>query len=322
MATPEDTAKQALEAAKRSEALLSQIAQQLNQQSEVLKSQAEAQVQTTKQINRLQTDLSFKVAPSRASKIKNESIKRHAEPLEQVQNICSSSSAALAGHISGEDPLFPEQVESIKNNLDEGERLCEVRLRYHKDCDRKGIDVADEILLIKSEGERDPSELAVEKEALKRVEKRKAEFLAAKGDHTKGSEQKTKGKSFTWTQPPPFNPIPAFIPQLSMFPSAKRPPFQAYSSFASYPGVSSQFNPPNPYSSIPGYNPFGASLASSASAGPGGSKKTFQGPCWTCQQPGHRSTDCPMAASIAANAGKFSMSKECFCPAPPLAVEI
>lgn len=221
MATPEDATQRALEAAKRSEALLSQIAQQLNRQGEVLNSQAEAQVQTTRQINHLQTDLSFKAAPSRASKIKNEAIKRHAEPLEQVQNICSSSSAALAGHISGEDPLFPEQLESIKNNLDEGERLCEVRLCYHEDCDRKGIDVADEILLIRSEGERDPSELAVEKEALKRVEKRKAEVLASKGDNSKGSEQKTKGKQFSWTQPPPFNPIPAFITQFSMFPPAR-----------------------------------------------------------------------------------------------------
>lgn len=45
-----ETAKQALEAAKRSEALLAQIAQQLDKQGEVLKSQAEAQLQTTKQI--------------------------------------------------------------------------------------------------------------------------------------------------------------------------------------------------------------------------------------------------------------------------------
>jgi hypothetical protein len=317
MSTPEDTAKQALEAAKRSEALLSQIAEQLSQQNETLKSQAEAQVQTTRQINRLQTDLSFKAAPSRASKLKSDAIRRHAEPLEQVQNICSSSSVALAGHITGEDPLSAEQLESIKSILDEGERRCEVRLRYHEDCDRKGTDVADEILLIKSEGERDPNELAVKKEALKRVEKRKAEVLAAKSDTVKMSDQKTKGRPFTWAQPPPFNPLPTFIPQASMYPSAKRPPFPAYSAFSSYPGASPQFTPApvpqNPYSTVPGYNPsvtgfnpFGAPL-SSAVSGPGGSRKTFNGPCWTCQQPGHRSTDCPMAASIAANAGKFSI---------------
>jgi hypothetical protein len=160
-------------------------------------------------------------------------------------------------------------------------------------------------------GERDPSELTVKKEALKRVEKSKAEVLASKGDNSKGSEQKTKGKQFSWTQPPPFNPIPAFIPQFLMFPSMKRPPFPAYSTFSSYPGASPQFNPSpvpqNPYASVPGYNTFGASLPNSAAAGPGGSKKASQGPCWTCQQPGHRSSNCPMAASIAANAGKFSM---------------
>lgn len=282
--------------------------QQLNQQSEVLRSQAEAQVQTTRQINRLQTDLSLKAAPSRASKIKSDAIRKHAEPLEQVQNICSSSSAALAGHISGEDPLSTEQLESLKNNLDEGKRLCEVRLRYHEDCDRKGIDVADEILLIRSEGERDPSELAVEKEALKRVEKRKAEMLA-KTDSAKVPDQKSKEKQFSWSQPPPFNPIPAFIPQIPMFPPAKRPSFSAYTSLPSYPGAAPQFAPqPTPqmlYPSFPGYSSSGPSLA--AARGSGGLKKSFEGPCWTCQQPGHRSADCPMAASITANAGKFSM---------------
>jgi hypothetical protein len=126
-------------------------------------------MQATRQINRLQTDLSFKFAPFCSSKIKSDAIRKHAEPLEKVQNICSSSSAALAGHISGEEPLSVEQLESIKSNLDEGERLCKIRLRYHEDCDRIGIDVADEILLIRSERERDPSDLAVEKEALKRV---------------------------------------------------------------------------------------------------------------------------------------------------------
>lgn len=305
-----DTAKEALEAAKRSEALLSKIAQQLSQQSEVLKSQAEAQVQTTRQINRLQTDLSFKSAPTRASKIGNDSIRKHAEPLEQVQNICSASSAALAGHILGEDPLSAEQLESLKSNLDEGERLCEIRLRYHEDCDRKGIDVADEILLIKSEGERDPLELAVEKEALKRVEKRKAEVLTTKSENPKVSEQKTKGKPFAWNQAPPFNPIPAFLPQYPMFPPARRPALPAYSSLSSYPGASSQFAsqpvPQVPFSSFPGYNSFGSSMAPTA-PGSGGSKKAFGGPCWTCQQPGHRSSDCPMAISVAANAGKFSM---------------
>jgi hypothetical protein len=180
-----DTAKEALEVAKRSEALLSKIAQQLSHQSEVLKSQAEAQVQTTRQINRLQSDLSLESAPSCASKIRNGSIIKHAEPLEQVHNICSASSAALAGHMSGEDPLFAEQLESLKSNLDEGERLCEVCFRYYEDCDRKGINVADEILLIKSEGECDLSKLAIENEALKRVEKRKAEVLAAKNKISK-----------------------------------------------------------------------------------------------------------------------------------------
>jgi hypothetical protein len=188
------------------------------------------------------------------------------------------------------------------------ERLCEVRLRYHEDCDRKGIDVTDEILLIRSEGKHDPSELAVEKEALKTVEKRKAEMLA-KSDSAKVPDLKSKGKQFSWTQPPPFNPIPAFILQIPMFPPAKRPSFSAYTSLPSYPGAAPQFapqpTPQMPYPSFPGYSPFGPSLA--AAPGSGGSKKTFGGPCWTCQQPGHRSADCLMAASVAANAGKFSM---------------
>jgi hypothetical protein len=297
MSTPDDTAKQALEVAKRSEALLSQIAQQLDQQSQVLKFQAEAQVQTTKQINRLQTDLSFKAAPSRFSKIKSDSIRRHVEPLEHVKNICSSSSAALAGHISGEEPLSDEQLKSIKNNLDEGERLCKVRLRYHEDCVRKWTNVADEILLIKSEGERDPSELAVEKEALKRVEKRKAEVQAAKGDGTKNSNSKAKGKPFSWTHPPPFNPIPVFLPPFSMLPPAKRPVFPAYSSLPSYPGAPSQFTtlstspslypPVSGYNfSISGYNPFGVSVAGPAGGGFGNSKKSFGGPCWTLSTTG------------------------------------
>jgi hypothetical protein len=221
-----DTAKEALEAAKRSETLFSQIAQQLNQQSEILKSQAEAQVRPTRQINRLQTHLSLKAAPSRTSKIKSDAIRKHAEPLEQVQDVCLSSSAALAGHISREDPLSTEQLECLKNNLDEGQRLCEVPLCYHEDCDRKGIDVADEILLIRFEGERDPSKLAVEKEALKRVEKRKAEMLA-KTDSAKVPDQKSKEERFFWTQPPPFNLIPAFIPQIPTFPPVKRPSFSA-----------------------------------------------------------------------------------------------
>jgi hypothetical protein len=212
------------------------------------------------------------------------------EPLEHVQNIRSSSSAALAGHISGKEPLSAEQLESIKSNLDEGERLCEVRLRYHEDCDRKGTDVADEILLIRSEGERDPSELAVEKEALKRVEKRKAEVQAAKGDGTKNSDSKAKGKPFSWTQPPPFNPIPAFLPQFPMFPPTKRHVFPAYSSLPSYPGAPSQFTTssasPSRYPPVPGYNPpisgynpFGVSLAGPAGGGFGNSKKSFGGPC-------------------------------------------
>jgi predicted rRNA methylase YqxC with S4 and FtsJ domains len=111
----DDVSKQALEAAKRSEALLSQIAEQLKQQNDVLdkhgqvlKTQAEAQAQTSKQICNLKTDLSFKASSSRASKIKSEAIRKHAEPLEQVQDICASASAVLSGHISAEEPLSAE----------------------------------------------------------------------------------------------------------------------------------------------------------------------------------------------------------------------
>lgn len=216
----DDVSKQALEAAKRSEALLSQIAEQLKQQNDVLdkhgqvlKTQAEAQAQISKQICNLKTDLSFKASSSRASKIKSEAIRKHAEPLEQVQDICASASAALSGHISGEEPLSAEQLEAVKNSLDEGERLCEVRLSYHEVCDKKGIEIADEMLLVRSEGERDPSELAVEKEAVRRVqEKRKAAALAAKNDGDSSSDSKAKGKPFSWKTPPPFNPLPAFLP--------------------------------------------------------------------------------------------------------------
>jgi hypothetical protein len=156
------------------------------------------------------------------------------------------------------------------------------------------------------------------KEALKRVEKRKAEVQAAKGDGTRNSDSKAKGKPFPWTHPSPFNPIPAFLPPFSMLPPAKRPVFPAYSSLPSYPGVPSQFTAsstsPSLYPPVPGYNPsisdynpFGVSVAGPAGGGFENSKKSFSGPCWTCQQPGHRSADCPMATSVATNAGKFSL---------------
>jgi hypothetical protein len=311
----DDATKQALEAAKRSEALLSQIAAQLQQQGKVLDKQGQVlktQAQTSKQIRSLKTDLSFKASSSRSSKIKSEMIRKHAEPLEQVQDICASASAALSGHISGEEPLTAEQLEAVKNNLDEGERLCEVRLSYHEVCDKKGIEVADEMLLIQSESERDPSELAVEKEAVRRVqEKRKASALAAKNDGDSSSEFKSKGRPFSWKQPPPFNPLPAFLSQPSRFPLAKRPAFPSYPSLPTYPGANPQFPSsqpvPSPYPAFPGFPQFGTPTVGSGASGARGMKKTFQGPCWSCEQYGHQSADCPMAASVAANAGRFSL---------------
>jgi hypothetical protein len=202
MSTSEEVAKEALEAARRgSEALLSKIANQLNQQNEVLQSQSEAPG-ASNAIDQPSANRSvFQVCSvSLIQDQASDAIKKQAEPLEKVQNICSSSSAALAGHISGKEPLSIEQLESMKSNLDEGKRLCKIRLRYHEDYDLKGINVADEILLIRSEGERDPSELAVEEEALKRVEKRKAEALAAKSEVAKVTDQKTKRKQFSWNQ--------------------------------------------------------------------------------------------------------------------------
>jgi hypothetical protein len=77
--------------------------------------------------------------------------------VEQVRGICCSLSATLAGHLFDEEPVSDEPLKTIKNNLDklEGERLYEIGLRYHEDCGKKGIDVADEILWICSKGERD-----------------------------------------------------------------------------------------------------------------------------------------------------------------------
>jgi hypothetical protein len=300
--------------------LLSKIAQQLQQhnevletQGQVLKSQAEAQALTSKQINSLNTDLSLKASSSRSSKIKSEAIRKHAEPLEQVQNICASASAALSGHISGEEPLSAEQLDAVKNNIDEGERLCKVRLSYHELCDKKGIEVADEMLLVRPEGERDPSELAVEKEAVKRVQdKRKAEALAAKNDNDSAPESKSKNKPYSWRQPPLFNLLPAFLPYPSFFPLSKRPSFPTYPTLPTYPCANPQFPPPQPVSApFPtyptGFSPFGTPASGPWGLGPRGMKKTFQGPYWSCEQYGYRSADCPLAALVAANAGRFSL---------------
>jgi hypothetical protein len=257
-------------------------------------------------------DLSFKAAPSRSAKIMNDSIRKHAEPLEQVQGICFSLSTALAGHLSGKKPLSNKQLETIKNNLDEGKRLCKIRLRHHEDCNKKDIDVADEILLICSKGERDPSDLAFEKEAIKRVqEKRKAAAQAAKGDNSVSSEPKAKGKPSSWKNPPPLNPSPTFVPQHSAFNPSQQPPFPPYFGMSTCHGSSPQFPPsqplPSPYPSYPGFNPFGSAAAGSGSSGSRGWKQNLQGLCRNCLEFGHQSADCPMAVSLATNAGKFSM---------------
>jgi hypothetical protein len=283
----------------------------LDKHGQVLKTQAKAQAQTSKQICNLKTDLSFK-ASSWASKIKPKAIRKHAEPLEQVQDICASARAALSGHISGEEPLSAEQIEAVKNSLDEGERLCKVCLSYHEVCDKKGIEITDEMLLVRSKGERDPLELAVEKEAVRRVqEKRKAAALAAKNDGDSSSDFKAKGKPFLWKTPPSFNPLPAFLPQPSPFPLAKRPVFPFYPNLPTYPGANPQFPStqpvPSQFSTFPGFPQFSTSAVESETSGAQGMRKTFQGPCWSCEQYGHRSADCPLAASVAANAGRFSM---------------
>jgi hypothetical protein len=286
----------------------------LNQLTENARQQAATLAKQSEKIDLLQSQILAKTAPKRSDRIDNPEVKKHMQPLEQAQQSISQAKRVFEAHLDGTSPLAhlsEDQIASLKSQMDEGERVVSDRMQFLKDWDTEGFEIASEMLRLREESSRDPAEVSLVSRARKSLaEKRKvSDDSTAPSKEMKTSQNQNLGRNYYQNRNRSPSPGPAWFhpPQPIMFP-ASNSAFQPYPSPVSAPVYQpSSFFPPPPRAPSPAPGlPLPTSVIPPPRApSPGlSSSRVSSLQCWTCQQFGHLSANCPNLVTTAANAGK------------------